>query len=320
MSFVRVRGPGDPDQACDLVAAGLVEEYLKRDPQTRIHVRVVGGHGAIFVCGEVLSTADFDAGAVVRRILAINGTASNMEPFIALDTMSPTTMPEGLSRLVVSASGFATRETPDRFPRAQSVARDIAQALERKRTTDPDWFWLGADYSVSVMKKPEHQNTRTWEVIVRAQHLETEPLEQVRTRIREVCMARMEDVEIKINVGGEEMQGGLAQAVGSSSRISGLHVRHPLQMGSILCRALARTCVESGLGTSVLVEAVWLPLEHQPSTIRIRNEKGENLLLRITPEALDMRNIPEAWLEPQIATSIVRAPFDGSVVLPWEVG
>ena len=47
MSFARVRGPGQPDQACDLVAASLVEEYLKRDLNARLNLRVSGGYGAL---------------------------------------------------------------------------------------------------------------------------------------------------------------------------------------------------------------------------------------------------------------------------------
>lgn len=85
MRSALARLPGHPDAVCDLVAETVVDEYLRRDPATRIRLSVAGGRGAIFVSGDVMSTADFDVSAVIRRSIGALGVMADMEPFISLD-------------------------------------------------------------------------------------------------------------------------------------------------------------------------------------------------------------------------------------------
>lgn len=328
MSLGRVRGPGEPDQLCDLVAAAIVEEYLRRDPGARLKIRVTGGYGALFVAGEVLSTADFDVSIVVRRTLGQNGLTASMEPFIALEALSPAVAPEVGSRSVVSVMGYATDEMSDRFPKVISWAREAARELERRRTGDPDWFWLGFDYTVTV-----HDEGRPM-IVIQAEHLDHQPIEIIRERIQTIFAPRFPGITFKINPAGEGMRGGLAQRIGASGRSSatdvygnrlpvsesavGLHLRHPAQLGQILCRAMARELIEAKKGKAILVQATWLPFDAEPYHVRIRNEKGEDLSSLIALSRFHLARVSDTWLAPTLSSAIIRAPFDGSVELPWE--
>ncbi|MSR84871.1 hypothetical protein EXS71_00275 [Candidatus Uhrbacteria bacterium] len=329
MSFARVRGPGQPDQACDLIAAAIVEEYVRRDPASCLRLHVSGGRGAIFVSGEVSSSADFDVSAIVRRALGSCGVNALMEPFIALEVMSPRTAIARASHETVHAFGYVTTQTNDGFPRPVSLARDFAREFERRRTSDADWFWLGSDYEVMVQEKNDAPL-----VIVRAEHVATQEVAQVREAISSLLTTRAPGIEVRVNPSGEETSAGLAGRMGGSGRASsidqygtmlpmspsgvGQQATHPANMGAWLCRQVALELVRRGKGKAIAVHAMWLPLESRPHHVRIRNEKGEDLASQIDLEKFDLSKVPESFLTPHLVTASLRHPFDGSVTLPWE--
>jgi len=332
MSLARVRGPGHPDQACDLVVSSIVEEYARRDPAARLKLYACGGQGALFLAGEVFSTADFDVSAIVRRALGQSGVTAPMEPFIALEPMAPAWASEVGSREVTTVTGYATDETPHHLPRAVTWARDVARELERRRVSDPEWFWLGADYTVTV----EDHGAQPL-VIIHVEHVPAQSIESVRQQITSLLSARLPpSVIVRVNPAGEETRAGLGARMGSSGRGSaqdqygshlptnvsgvGLHMAHPLNVGAWLARSMAKELVVAKHGKAVMVQATWLPMEARPHTIRARNEKGENLSSFIAPDRFDLNRIPSEFTTPSLATASIRHAFDGSVELPWEMG
>lgn len=44
-----------PDKICDRIGDAILQEYLKRDPDARVAIETTGGHGMIFITGEVRS-------------------------------------------------------------------------------------------------------------------------------------------------------------------------------------------------------------------------------------------------------------------------
>ncbi len=328
MSAATVFGPGHPDQACDLVVAAVVEEYLRRDPESRLNIRACGGKGVLFLAGEVNSTADFDVSMVVKRVLATCGVSGAIEPFIAFEPMDALWVKGGGSREPVTAQGYATSETGELRPAALVLARTIACALEAKRTSDQDWFWLGADYEVTVMRSGEADLL----VLIRAEHLESCALEQVRARIQGVCASFVRSAEIRVNSSGQETRAGLTHRIGSSGRNSfevyartpvvasgvGLPLRHPRNAGAAACRAIARRLVQAGRGKAVAVRATWLPLETRPTFLRAWTEEGVDLSRDIREEELDLARLPAAWMLPEVASASVRWGTDPGILLPWD--
>lgn len=328
MSAALVYGPGHPDQACDLVAAAVVEEYLRRDPEARLNIRVCGGKGVLFLAGEVTSTADFDVSAFVKQTLAGCGVLGTIEPFIAFEPMNPAWAKTVGAREPVTAQGYATNETPELLPKSQILVRSLGRCLEEKRTKDPDWFWLGPDYEIQVIPLAQARPL----ILVRAEHVDTESLERVRARVQSICVPFAPDAEFRINPAGKETEAGLTHRVGSSGHINlgmstqmpvlasgvGQHLRHPRVLGTIACRVVARRLVKEGCGQAVVVRATWLPFETRATVLRAWNERGEDLSTRLTEEELDIALVSSAWSAPHIATALVKIGTDASVVLPWE--
>jgi hypothetical protein len=329
MSAALIYGPGHPDQACDLVAAAVVEEYLRRDPEARLNIRVCGGKGALFLAGEVTSTADFDVSAFVKQTLAACGVLGVIEPFIAFEPMNPAWAKTLGAREPMTVQGYATRETAELLPKSQVLSRALGRCLEEKRLKDPDWFWLGPDYEIQVTSLDEAKTL----VLIRAEHVDTEPLERVRARLESICVPFAPDAEFRINPAGKEIEAGLTHRVGSSGHVSfdaythlpvtlsgvGRHVRHPRVLGPVVCRAVARRLVKEGRGLAVVVRATWLPFEMRATIVRAWNERGQDLTTELKEGELDLTLVPATWTAPHIATDLVKIGTDTSIVLPWEV-
>lgn len=328
MSVASVFGPGQPDQACDLVAASIVEEYLRRDSEARLNIRVAGGKGVLFVAGEVNSSADFDVSALVKQTLASCGVMGAIEPFIAFETLAPAWSFAVGAREPITASGYATSETPEFLPVSVLQARSISRLLEEKRTKDPEWFWLGADYEVTLVRSEKSKSL----VLIRAEHLDTQSLEQVRGRIQSICVPLLPEAEFRVNAAGAEIEAGLSHRMGSSGRVLhsssatllstaagiGRQLRHPSSLGSCVCRAVACRLVKAGKGTAVAVRATWLPLETRPVFVRVWNQEGQDLSNELQEDELDLSQVPASWLAPHLATAIVKQYTDAAVLLPWE--
>jgi S-adenosylmethionine synthetase len=328
MPIARVRGPGHPDQVCDLVAVAIVEEYARRDPASRLHLRVMGGHGAMFVTGEVSSTADFDVSSVVRRVVGASGVQAEIEPFIALEPMAPAWAAEYGAREGAHVVAYATNETVERFPKQCVLARKVAQLIEKKRLEDEDWFWLDADYEILVERVNEKYVT-----VLRVGHADAKPIAEVRNLIQHLLSSAGVPGPIRINPAGEETRIGLQNRVGSSGRLGsvdgsssllpsspsgvGLHVTHPLNAGSWLARAIAKECVGRNLGEAVQVSVSWLPLESRAHQIRIRNERGDDLAQAIDQVRFDLRQLPESYKKGGYLTQALQAHYQ-PVELPWE--
>ena len=61
--------PKHPDKLCDQISDAILDAYLKEDPNARVAAETCGGHGVVFVTGEITSTApEVDIPAIVHRI------------------------------------------------------------------------------------------------------------------------------------------------------------------------------------------------------------------------------------------------------------
>lgn len=119
--------PKHPDKLCDQISDAILDAHLVEDPNARVAVDVAGGHGTIFVTGEVTSKAEnVDIPTIVRRIagdveLIENIAAQSTEIAAGVDTGGA-----GDQGIMV---GYATRETDELLPREVVLARSLNQYL-----------------------------------------------------------------------------------------------------------------------------------------------------------------------------------------------
>lgn len=119
--------PGHPDKICDLVADTLLDAYRANDPEARVAIEAMGGHGLIVINGEVTARGSVDVEGIVRGIVGddfqvISGV-SEQSPEIAQGVDMGGAGDQGIMK------GYATRETESRMPIEYELARDLCREL-----------------------------------------------------------------------------------------------------------------------------------------------------------------------------------------------
>lgn len=122
--------PKHPDKIADQISDAILDAHLTEDPNARVAVDVAGGHGRVFVTGEVTSAAQYvDVPAIVQRL------AGDVELIEHIAKQSPEiaagvdTGGAGDQGIVV---GYATSETPQLLPLEVVLSRELNQLLYSK--------------------------------------------------------------------------------------------------------------------------------------------------------------------------------------------
>lgn len=119
--------PKHPDKLCDQISDAILDEYLRGDQNSRVAIEAVGGHGKVFVVGEVTSLAHVEIEPIVRRIvgkdLEIEHRIVRQSPEIAQGVDTGGAGDQGIM------VGYACDETPELLPLETVLARQLNQYL-----------------------------------------------------------------------------------------------------------------------------------------------------------------------------------------------
>ncbi|RYF28714.1 MAG: methionine adenosyltransferase, partial [Chloroflexi bacterium] len=195
--------PKHPDKIADQISDAILDAHLSEDPNARVAVDVAGGHGKVFVTGEVTSLAqNVDVAAIVRRL------AGDVELIEHIAQQSPEiaagvdTGGAGDQGIVV---GYATSETPKLLPLEVVLSRELNQLLFKT------WPFDG-----KTQVTLNHRNTIVG-VVASFQHA---PGNELRTAI-EAWLADYdvaEDVVVHANPAGDWNVGGFDADAGLTGR------------------------------------------------------------------------------------------------------
>lgn len=321
----------NPNKLCDIIAAGIVDEYQKRDPDSRLDISVSGGHGALFIAGELQSASDFDVSASVRRIIGHYGIAEGLEPFIALEKIPSERLMHAKQANVdpVMACGYATTESESALPMVQHLANLVAQSLEEKREQDTNWFWMSRVGQVSVIR-----DANGYKIIIRLDH-GAQDLGTVRQEISKVVekLNIRQEYKLEINPLGAMDCHNIKTAIGRSGiclRPYGLILPsvanpcgvdwHKAQVAApITARYLAKTVLQKSDSKAVMTRLLYLPGEDEPAQIWIRDEIGRDLSSQSTDTEFHLQKTMDNWKQSDLMSLVAKYGIAGHQSLPWEV-
>lgn len=195
--------PKHPDKLCDQISDAILDAHLEEDPQARVAVDVAGGHGYVFVTGEVTSQAkNVDVEAIVRRIA---GSEVSVYEHIAQQSgeiaQGVDTGGAGDQGIMI---GYATSETPELLPLETVLSRRLNEYLYQQWPYDgKTQVTLRGNEIVSVVASFQHAPGR---------------------ELREAVIAWLkkhgadEGVALHINPSGDWDQGGFDADAGLTGR------------------------------------------------------------------------------------------------------
>lgn len=121
--------PKHVDKICDQVSDAILDAYLKEDGEARVAVETVGGHGKVFVVGEVTSSAHPELEPIVKRLageVEIEIRIRQQSHEIARGVDTGGAGDQGIM------TGYACDETPEKLPLETVLARRLNQFLFEK--------------------------------------------------------------------------------------------------------------------------------------------------------------------------------------------
>lgn len=119
--------PMHPDKLCDRISDSILDECLKQDPDARVAIETMGGHGIITVTGELTTTAFVDVHSVVRNVVGdkygVQVNIVQQSPQIASGVDTGGAGDQGIM------VGYACRGNDALIPNEVFYSRSLAQFL-----------------------------------------------------------------------------------------------------------------------------------------------------------------------------------------------
>lgn len=179
---------GHPDKVADQISDSILDEFLARDPQSKVACETLVTTGQVVVAGEIRSEAYVDLQDVVRRTIERIGynrpelgfDAHSCGILSALHEQSQD-INRGVDRAEASEQGagdqgmmfgYATDETPLYIPLSLAVSHALVKELARIRREGVDMTYLRPDAKsqVTVEYGENNRPVRIDTIVVSTQH------------------------------------------------------------------------------------------------------------------------------------------------------
>ncbi len=304
---------GHSDKIADIISDAILDELIRKDPYTKASIETLITTGLVHISGEISTDAYVDIPEIVRGTLIEIGyikpeygfdgytagvitTISEQSPELALGIPSNGA---GDTAIIV---GYATNETENFMPLANSIANKITFLLDEYRKSEKMPFLRPDGKAVVVVEYEDEKPVRVDSVAVLTQHepyiSEEELRNEIINNILKVAIPENywdNDTKIVINPIGRFVIGGpmadtgltgrktIADAYGTAapyggSAFSGKDPTKIDRSASYMARAIAKHIVASGIANRALIEMVYIIGMEYPISFRIKTDTDIDIL------------------------------------------
>lgn len=333
--------PGHPDKICDQISDAILDECLRQDPTSRVAVETAGGHGKLFIVGEITSKAAVNCAEIARVIYRDIGYRDMLDITVNVVQQSPDIAqgvdPGGAGDQGIMY-GYATDETPEYLPKGVVLARALTAGLVILRKNNGNTYipWLRPDGKSQVTI----HNGMVKSVLVSTQHLNG----VMREVIYSALLSRLivpsigdKSYDVFVNPTGSFVCGGFDADTGLTGRkimvdtyggliphgggaFSGKDPTKVDRSAAYMARFAAKNMVANGYAKKCLVTVAYAIGLANPLMLEAVNEKGESISEPMK-KRFDFR--PRAIIErlalcqPRYQDAAAHGHF-GRMGFPWE--
>jgi S-adenosylmethionine synthetase len=337
---------GHPDKICDRISDSVLDEFLKKDPDSRVAVEALTTTGVVIVAGEVTSKYKLDIQEIVRNEIndigynkpeyGFDGNTCSVlvslheqSPDISLGVTSNGEKEQGAGDQGLMF-GFAIDETPELMPLPITLAHKLSLCLSNvRKTKELDWIRPDGKSQVSVIyedNKPKTIDT----IVLSTQHSpdvsQAQIYEEINNHvIKPVCQEWINsNTKIFVNPTGRFVIGGppgdtgltgrkiIADTYGGMGRHGGgaFSGKDPSKVDRSACymaRYISKNIVASGLATKCEVQIAYAIGVAKPISIMVDTFKTS----RIPEEKIEekVRDIFDTSPAGIIKTLILKRPI-----------
>jgi S-adenosylmethionine synthetase len=118
--------PKHPDKLCDQISDAILDAYLAKDQAARVAVETMGGHGQVYIAGEVTAKHKVNLEPIVKRLagdVQLHHKIVHQSPEISAGVDTGGAGDQGIM------VGYACAETPQLLPMEVVLARSLNQYL-----------------------------------------------------------------------------------------------------------------------------------------------------------------------------------------------
>ena len=311
---------GHPDKMCDIIADSILDEYLKKDENSRCAIEIMATSKKVIVSGEVTSKGEVNVEKIVRKTISNIGYDSDITGYngktipieILLNTQSPD-ISMGVNKKDIGAGdqgmvyGYATSETKEFMPITCVLSNKIAKQLEivRKKKIIPYLLPDGKcqvtfDYNQNVIDT----------IVVSAQHQDID-IEILRNDIKKLVIEKVipkiyltNETKYYINPTGRFRIGGPVGDTGLTGRkiivdtyggitphgggaFSGKDYTKVDRSGAYYSRYVAKNIVASGIVNKILISASYAIGVSKPVSIYVDIYENNSDKLKIVYEIIN---------------------------------
>lgn len=306
---------GHPDKVCDQISDAILDEYLKKDSDSRVAVETMISNNLLVIAGEVTSKSKVNIEEIAKQVLKEIGYTDDNSGFNVdkctiitnIDEQSKD-ISQGVNKERICAGdqglvyGYAVDESSNYMPMGIELAHNLVKRLAFVRKENiVEGLYPDGKSQVSIEYSEDKKIKSVKSIVIAAQHHDYIDLNRLKKKIvDEVILKEIDkkyitdETKIYINATGKFYIGGPKADVGLTGRkiivdtyggagkhgggaFSGKDYSKADRCAAYMARYIAKNIVASGLARECEIQLAYVIGREEAQSMNINTFGTENI-------------------------------------------